>query len=56
MLSLMLLSWHNIQYYQDLMADMRAAITLGKFGAFESDFHVAQARGDIEPIGTDQCR
>ena len=25
-LSLMLLSWHNIQYYQDLMAAMRVAI------------------------------
>ena len=26
---LMLLSWHNIQYYQDLMAGMRAAIETG---------------------------
>jgi queuine tRNA-ribosyltransferase len=51
-LSLMLLSWHNIQYYQDLMAGMRAAIAAGSFAAFESDFHAAQARGDIEPIGT----
>ena len=50
-LSLMLLSWHNIQYYQDLMAGMRAAITAGSFSAFEVDFHAAQARGDIEPIG-----
>jgi queuine tRNA-ribosyltransferase len=51
-LSLMLLSWHNIQYYQDLMAGMRAAITDGSFAAFEADFHAAQAHGDIEPIGT----
>ena len=51
-LSLMLLSWHNIHYYQDLMAGMRAAITAGSFAAFEADFHAAQARGDIEPIGT----
>ena len=51
-LSLMLLSWHNIQFYQDLMAGMRAAITAGSFAAFEADFHAAQARGDIEPIGT----
>ena len=51
-LSLMLLSWHNIQYYQDLMAGMRAAITAGSFAAFEADFHATQARGDIEPIGT----
>ena len=51
-LSLMLLSWHNIQYYQDLMAAMRAAISAGTFSAFEADFHAQQARGDIDPIGT----
>jgi queuine tRNA-ribosyltransferase len=51
-LSLMLLSWHNIQYYQDLMAAMRAAIGAGTFAAFEADFHAQQARGDIDPIGT----
>lgn len=51
-LGLMLLSWHNIQYYQDLMAGMRAAIEAGSFAAFEADFHAGQARGDIEPIGT----
>ena len=51
-LSLMLLSWHNIQYYQDLMAAMRAAISAGRFAAFEADFHAQQARGDIDPIGT----
>jgi queuine tRNA-ribosyltransferase len=48
----MLLSWHNIQYYQDLMAGMRAAIEAGSFAAFEADFHAGQARGDIEPIGS----
>ncbi len=50
-LGLMLLSWHNIQYYQDLMAGMGAAIEGGSFAAFEADFHAGQARGDIEPIG-----
>ena len=50
-LSLMLLSWHNIQYYQDLMAAMRAAISTGTFAAFEADFHAQQVRGDIDPIG-----
>jgi queuine tRNA-ribosyltransferase len=50
-LGLMLLSWHNIQYYQDLMAGMRAAIEAGSFAAFEADFYAGQARGDIEPIG-----
>ena len=51
-LGLMLLSWHNIQYYQDLMAGMRTAIEAGSFAAFEADFHAGQACGDIEPIGT----
>jgi queuine tRNA-ribosyltransferase len=49
-LGLMLLSWHNVQYYQDLMAGMRAAIEAGKFAAFEVDFHASQALGDIEPL------
>jgi len=49
-LSLMLLSWHNIQYYQDLMAGMRAAIEAGHFAAFAADFQAMQAMGDIEPL------
>jgi len=49
-LSLMLLSWHNIQYYQDLMAGMRTAIEAGHFAAFTADFHAMQAMGDIEPL------
>jgi queuine tRNA-ribosyltransferase len=31
MLGPMLLTWHNIQYYQDLMAELRAAILAGTF-------------------------
>ncbi|MBR0657882.1 tRNA guanosine(34) transglycosylase Tgt [Neoroseomonas oryzicola] len=31
MLGPMLLTWHNIQYYQDLMADLRTAILEGRF-------------------------
>ena len=49
-LSLMLLSWHNIQYYQDLMAEMRRAIEAGQFAQFEADFYREQALGDIEPL------
>ena len=47
---LMLLSWHNIQYYQDLMADMRAAIEAGTFAQFEKNFHAMQSLGDIDPL------
>ena len=49
-LSLMLLSWHNIQYYQDLMAQMRTAIEAGNFAAFEAKFHAMQALKDIDPL------
>ncbi|WP_411817314.1 tRNA guanosine(34) transglycosylase Tgt [Hyphococcus sp. DH-69] len=34
----MLLTWHNLQYYQDLMAEMRAAIRAGEFDAFVKKF------------------
>jgi queuine tRNA-ribosyltransferase len=34
MLGPMLLTWHNIQYYQDLMAGMRGAIHEGRLAAF----------------------
>ena len=33
MLGPMLLTWHNIQYYQDLMADLREGILAGEFEA-----------------------
>lgn len=49
-ISSMLLTWHNLQYYQDLMAEMRAAIQAGKFAAWESAFHSARAEGDISPL------
>jgi queuine tRNA-ribosyltransferase len=34
-----LLSWHNIAFFQALMAAMRAAIADGRFEAFRKDFH-----------------
>jgi queuine tRNA-ribosyltransferase len=50
-LGLMLLTWHSIQYYQDLMAGMRAAIEAGALNAFAQTFEDQQARGDIEALG-----
>ncbi|MCA6228104.1 MAG: tRNA-guanine transglycosylase, partial [Phenylobacterium sp.] len=35
-----LLSWHNIAFYQALMAAMRAAIADGRFEAFRKEFHL----------------
>ena len=46
----MLLTWHNLHYYQELMAGMRAAIAEGRFAEFEADFHAMRAEGDIEPL------
>ena len=45
----MLLSWHNVAYYQHLMAGMRRAIVAGTFAAFAEGFLHEYARGDIEP-------
>ena len=47
-LGAMLLTWHNLQYYQDLMAGMRTAIDEGRLDAFASDFAATQAVGDID--------
>ncbi len=49
-LGLMLMTWHNLQYYQDLMADMRQAIETETFGAFYEAFHQVYTGGDIEPL------
>ncbi len=46
----MLLTWHNLTYYQDLMSDMRSAIAQGTFSAFQETFERDQAQGDIDPI------
>ena len=48
-ISSMLLTWHNLHYYQDLMAQMRNAIREGRFAEFEHEFHAARAEGDIPP-------
>jgi len=48
-ISSMLLTWHNLRYYQDLMQDMRDAISTGTFDDFEKQFHENRALGDIEP-------
>ncbi len=50
MISGMLLTWHNLHYYQEIMAGMRAAIAEGAFAAWEAEFHATRAQGDIEPL------
>lgn len=50
MISGMLLTWHNLHYYQQIMAGMRAAIAAGTLDAWVADFHAVRAEGDIEPV------
>ncbi|AKS46290.1 tRNA-guanine transglycosylase [Octadecabacter temperatus] len=50
MISGMLLTWHNLTYFQDIMQGMRDAISGGTFAAWESDFHSKRAQGDIDPL------
>ena len=50
MISGMLLTWHNLQYFQDIMDGMRHAIAAGTFTQWQSDFHAGRAQGDIEPL------
>ncbi|MFY0618750.1 tRNA guanosine(34) transglycosylase Tgt [Shimia sp.] len=50
MISGMLLTWHNLHYFQQIMQEMREAIAAGTFEAWEKQFHEMQAIGDIEPL------
>lgn len=49
-LGLMLLSRHNITYYQDLTRGARDALDEGRFEAYSKEFHENYAMGDIEPL------
>ena len=46
----MLLTWHNLHYYQSLMQGLRDAIADARLDAFVASFHAARAQGDIEPL------
>ena len=45
-LGMMLLTWVNLAYYQDLMAGMRSAISAKRFGDFADQVRADWARGD----------
>lgn len=49
-ISSMLVTWHNLHYYQELMSGLRGAIAVGVLDAFVADFHATRAQGDIEPL------
>ena len=50
MISGMLLTWHNLHYFQEIMQGMRDAIAAGTFEAWQKEFHAQRAEGDIEPL------
>ncbi len=49
-LAVMLLTWHNIRYYQRLMAGLRQAIEENRLEEFAADFYARQAMGDIPEL------
>lgn len=50
MLGAILLTTHNLHYYQELMRDIRTAIENGRLDEFAASFRAEQAQGDIEPV------
>ena len=46
----MLMTWHNLHYYQELMAGLRAAVSAGALQGFVKLFNDLRSQGDIEPI------
>lgn len=49
-LGMMLLTRHNLHYYQELMGAMRDAIEAGSFNAFMAEFDAEYFDKDIEPL------
>jgi len=48
-LGAMLLTWHNLHYYQDLMRDLRAATAAGRLDPFIEDFRRGQGLAGDTP-------
>jgi queuine tRNA-ribosyltransferase len=49
-ISSMLLTWHNLHYFQYLMQSMRDAIEVDGFADFQNYFYTERMQGDIEPL------
>jgi queuine tRNA-ribosyltransferase len=50
MIAGMLLTWHNLHYFQEIMAGMREAIAGERLEEWERGFHALRAEGDIPPL------
>jgi queuine tRNA-ribosyltransferase len=49
-LGAMLLTWHNLHYYQDVMRGLRGAIESKSLDSWIASFERDQALGDIPPL------
>ena len=49
-ISSMLLTWHNLHYYQELMTEIRSAIETKQFDRFCTHFYSLLEQGDYDPI------
>jgi len=49
-LAVMLLSWHNVRYYERLMQGIRKALEENALDVFVKKFYEDQQRGDIAPL------
>ncbi len=49
-LGVMLLTWHNISYYERLMKGLREAIKSDTLKEFTDEFYLNQAKGDIKEL------
>ncbi len=49
-LGVMLLTWHNVRYYQRLMQNLRNAIKDDTLEQYAAEFAANQAKGDIEEL------
>jgi queuine tRNA-ribosyltransferase len=49
-ISSMLMTWHNLHYYQELMAGLRDAIGAGRLTEFSASFHAQRDEGDLEQL------
>ena len=46
----MLMTWHNLHYFQEIMQGMRDAIAAGRLDDWVADFHAGRAQGDLPPL------
>ena len=49
-LAVMLLTWHNVRYYQRLMSGLRKSIETDTLNAFVEQFYSDQKQGDIQEL------